>query len=266
MRKVFSSQRLENVEAVAQLLREAGIAVKIENGRSYRGYLRGNFRYTARQMPEHLPSVWIVHAEDQPRGRQLLRELGLLEGSRPPAFDGADAAITASSSAPTRHPATGKRLRLALLALIAGVIALAVLQRPAPPAPSAPARAPATGNPMPVLETITETPVFRIEVPQTLARTLIEQTLRKKTPAIACLSVDGQDIPATTLASIQAPPNTRLLPASACPAGDALTIAVQDYMTDGSGRGDVTLKTGSSSVRTLHVVRDGRHWIVQGAR
>ena len=35
MRRIFSSQRVENVEGVAQMLRDAGIEVRVTNGRSY---------------------------------------------------------------------------------------------------------------------------------------------------------------------------------------------------------------------------------------
>ena len=45
MRQVFASARLENVEAVAGLLRAEGIEVKISDGRSYRGNRRGTFRF-----------------------------------------------------------------------------------------------------------------------------------------------------------------------------------------------------------------------------
>ena len=40
MRQVFTSPRLENAERVAQLLRDAGIEVKLQHGRSYKGALR----------------------------------------------------------------------------------------------------------------------------------------------------------------------------------------------------------------------------------
>lgn len=36
MRQIFSSQRVETVEGVAELLREHGIDVKVTNGRSYK--------------------------------------------------------------------------------------------------------------------------------------------------------------------------------------------------------------------------------------
>ena len=42
MRQVFTSARLENVEAVADLLRAEGIEVQITNGRSYRGSRRSS--------------------------------------------------------------------------------------------------------------------------------------------------------------------------------------------------------------------------------
>ena len=45
MRQVFSSPRLENVERVAQLLRDDGIAVKVTQRRAYKGGLRGDFSY-----------------------------------------------------------------------------------------------------------------------------------------------------------------------------------------------------------------------------
>ena len=82
MRQVFTSPRLENVEAVAELLRAQGIEVKIAEGRSYRGSRRSTFTYRIEEDASPQPSVWIVHANDQPRGRQLLREAGLLESSR----------------------------------------------------------------------------------------------------------------------------------------------------------------------------------------
>ena len=45
MRQVFSSPRLENVERVAALLREAGIETRVTQARSYKGGLRGDFSY-----------------------------------------------------------------------------------------------------------------------------------------------------------------------------------------------------------------------------
>ena len=84
MRRIFASPRLENVEGVARLLEAEGIEVRITDGRSYRGAIRGNFSYRddARERPE--PAVWIVNAEDQPRARELMRAAGLLDSTRTP--------------------------------------------------------------------------------------------------------------------------------------------------------------------------------------
>ena len=68
MRQVFSSARIENAEAVAQLLRQAGIEARMVNGRGWRGAIRGNFTYRAADDARH-PSVWVVHSQDHPPAR-----------------------------------------------------------------------------------------------------------------------------------------------------------------------------------------------------
>src|SRR3546814_9874795 len=80
MRKVFTSARLENVERVAKLLEDDGIEVRITNGRSYKGGIRGNFPY--RGEGNKMPEVWVVRSADQPRARAMLREAGLMDYTR----------------------------------------------------------------------------------------------------------------------------------------------------------------------------------------
>lgn len=265
MRQVFSSQRLENVEAVAELLRKEGIEVKIENGRGWRGHRRGNFSYDQRKPLGSMPSVWIIRAEDQPRGRQLLRELGLLESSRDPG---------ASYLPPNRQddkPRGGgtnaKRIKLGLLALIAvGIALIAFTARRQAPEPDAPAPAPAAPT-LPTIapaEAITELQVYRADVPTALAIKLIGDALAQRAPAIACVSVAGAD-PAPAVLQAFADGETRLHPASACPDKTALALAIGHYMTDGSGSGELQLEVGDSS-RTLRVERNGTTWTVLGER
>lgn len=98
MRMVFTSQRLESVEAVAKLLAEAGIEVKVSNDRSYKGARRKAFSYRQPIDPDNDPQVWVLKAEDQPKARALLREQGLIETTRH--------GIAAMSS----HPASGSFL------------------------------------------------------------------------------------------------------------------------------------------------------------
>lgn len=124
MRQVFTSQRLENVEGVAALLRAEGIEVRIANGRSYKGNRRGTFKYSAPATGAQ-PAVWVVRSEDQPRARAMLREAGLLANTRPSAKSpgtgpaGPDEVRMAPD--PQRR---AMRIKLALIVAIVVVIAL----------------------------------------------------------------------------------------------------------------------------------------------
>lgn len=119
MRLVFTSQRHENVEGVAALLREHDIEVRIRNGRSYKGNRRGAFSYTDRAPGKPRPEVWVVKSEDQPRARALLREAGLLEDTRLPRQtpDGAAAGLPGMPD-PAAGQRRAMRIRVALVALI----------------------------------------------------------------------------------------------------------------------------------------------------
>jgi hypothetical protein len=264
VRKVFSSQRLENVESVAQLLRDEGIEVKIENGRSWKGHRRGNFSYDNRKASSVIPAVWILRAEDQPRGRQLLRELGLLESTR----EDFSSYLPAS-----RHggAASGgfwksKHLRIGLLALIGvgiGLIAFTARKKDHSVAPviAKPALA-KTAKPAPILETITELSVHRVDVPTALAALLLGDALQARKPAVACLDVDGKDPAPALLQALPTLPATRVYPASTCPKTGSFGIAVHDYMTDGSGRGQVQLDLDVEDAQLLDVQRTGSKWRV----
>nr|WP_298133741.1 pathogenicity-like protein [uncultured Pseudoxanthomonas sp.] len=136
MRQVFSSQRIETVEGVARMLTEAGIPVHISNGRSYHSKRGGQFSYTEPVKAQLQPAVWVRHADDQPRARELLREAGLLESTRP----GYASTLTFSSAQDTTTPqrSWAWRIRLVLLALIALAAVVMWLRRPAPPPAVAP--------------------------------------------------------------------------------------------------------------------------------
>jgi hypothetical protein len=128
MRSVFSSQRLENVEAVAKMLEDAGIEVKISNDRSYKGSRRSNFSYRDNvQKSEPDPQVWVIKAEDQPKARALLREAGLFQDSKrgfgTPDPGSTQSYLPLSALTPTtrqrdRRSALILRARLWLLAII----------------------------------------------------------------------------------------------------------------------------------------------------
>jgi len=150
MRQVFTSQRLETVEGVAKLLTDHDIEIYISHPRSYRSKRGSQFSYNQPIPLNKQPALWVRHAEDQPRARELLRAAGLLDSTRP----GSAAPLTfadAEDTAPKRR-SWAWRIRLILLALIAGAAVLTVTRHRAPPAappvPPAPApQAPAKQQP-----------------------------------------------------------------------------------------------------------------------
>ncbi|PKM08168.1 MAG: pathogenicity-like protein [Gammaproteobacteria bacterium HGW-Gammaproteobacteria-4] len=126
MRQVFSSPRLENVEGVARLLNEQGIDTHISQSRSYKGQRRGTFSYaqSGRADASQWPAVWIVRAEDQPRARELLREAGLLTATSKPTYLPEAEVDPARAAKKPLSAAWVLRLRLLILAAIAGLTLL----------------------------------------------------------------------------------------------------------------------------------------------
>ncbi|MBX3714014.1 MAG: DUF2007 domain-containing protein [Lysobacter sp.] len=265
MRQVFSSPRLENVERVAALLNEQGIETRVTNGRSYRGKRRSTFSYRENPEGDVRPAVWVVASDDQPKAREILREMGLLDSGRSP-----------TSYLPTPHDVRGEdaaaarkrrafRMRSALLLIIAVAMAIGLLswkrpQSAAPTVTEAAATAPAANTHV-------------VETPSALAAMLIDVELRAHDGAEACLSVDGKDPSERVLEQLKVE-RKRLRPASACGGADAmslLSIDVAEYRTDGWGTGTVRLVIADQGpdgkrredVRTLEVERDDTLWRVK---
>ena len=84
MRQVFTSSRLENVEGVAQLLRDAGVEIKVTDARGYRKVSRREFSYVPSQQEKQgaQPAVWVINSDDYKRARDLLAEGGLLDEAK----------------------------------------------------------------------------------------------------------------------------------------------------------------------------------------
>ena len=148
MRQIFTSQRIETVEGVAKLLNDAGIETYISNARSYQGKRGSQFSYTQPVPEKQRPALWVRHADDQPRAREILREAGLLDTTRPDQRRPLLFTPLPGDEKPRRSWAW--RIRLLLLAAIAAV-ALFIYLRPRPPAvppPAAPQQqAPPTQDP-----------------------------------------------------------------------------------------------------------------------
>lgn len=271
MRQVFSSPRLENVERVAALLRDAGIEVQILNGRSYKGNRRSNFSYRE-DAGGPKPAVWVTRSDEQPRARELLREAGLLQ-SQPSArsyLQQADV-VFAPAAEVRQGMSRAAKVRYTLIGGAALVIALSWWNRPSN---DVPAEAPVVATPETVLDMVpptVEASEYRAPVPRALATAVLAEALATQAGPV-CVAIDGDAPAAPLLAELEAGyPDVR--PSSACIGvdGQAASLEVTNYRTDGSGQGTVDLVTGSSDAaqapltRTLDVRRDGRDWQVDAA-
>lgn len=148
MRRVFASQRVETAEGVARLLRDAGIEILVSNGRGYKTRRSGQFSYLDKPDEKTIPSVWVVRAEDQPRARQILRDAGLMETTRPVQGDSSAAAMGFRASigddAQAKQQRMAWRIRIVLFVLLAAGMAFVVMRARqmshAAPVPAAPAQ------------------------------------------------------------------------------------------------------------------------------
>ncbi|GHB98752.1 hypothetical protein [Thermomonas carbonis] len=269
MRQVFTSPRLENVEAVAGLLRAEGIEVRITNDRSYRGQRRSHFSYREdEEAPSPKPAVWIVNADEQPRARQLLRDAGLLDSSR----DGTSSYLPLSAlndpaaSAQEKKAKRKVRIRLGLLVVILVAIGFTIFgtRTPSPAVPAVAAAKPAPPPADIIPQSAEELSVYRVDMPTALAKRLVEETLATRKPAQACIAIDGRNPSPAFLQSLAAG-NATLSASTACVDG-ATRISVSDYMTDGSGSGKATVQVDDDAARSLAVERDGTAWRILDAR
>ncbi|CAD7378765.1 putative signal transducing protein [Xanthomonas arboricola] len=153
MRKIFSSQRIETAEGVADLLRNAGIDVRMSNGRSYESKRSGQFSYLEQGNAQAYPTVWIVHADDQPRARDLLRDARLLDTTRRDLPNVEYTFRDGENGSSTNARSWAWRIRLLLLLVIGAVAMFVVLRHrnapdaAMPVAPPAAQPAPATTAP-----------------------------------------------------------------------------------------------------------------------
>lgn len=280
MRQIFSSPRLENVERVAQLLEEEGIEARITNGRSYRGARRGNFSYReADQQPQ--PAVWVVRSDDQPKARELLRALGLLDSGRSPTSYLPTSVL--ERDRPSADEAGRKRmfrLKMGLLVAIAAAMGLGLFAWRSSPeiASTTPTATPGAASAVAVpasdaapAEAAATTHV--VDTPTALAAKLIAAELGAHDDRAICLSVDGTDPAPRVLEQLSAAERARIHPRSDCTtdAASALAIEVREYRTDGSGVGTVQVEvadTGAdgrrrAQTRTLEVRRDDLQWRIE---
>jgi hypothetical protein len=269
MRQVFTSARLENVEHVAKLLEDAGIEVRISNGRSYKGAIRGNFTYRDDARGQ-MAAVWIVKSEDQPKARAMLREAGLMDSSR-----NAPDSFLAMSFRGTNPDPGGRsdvqrrafRIKLGLLVVIAAIVALAFMTMRGPSTPGGTAPAPVVAA-APVPGDLPGR--GNAATPASLAIALLRGELPTRAGAVACIAVDGRDASPALLAALPPSPG-RVVTVSQCPgrvAGTAAAqvIAIGKYEANPAGTGTIFVQRrrvgGRAVPQWYDVRRDGDGWRV----
>src|SRR6478672_7694316 len=268
MRQVFTSPRLENVEAVAALLRDAGIEIKITDGRSYRGTRRSSFSFRKTEDTGPEPAVWIVRADDQPRGRQLLREAGLIESARGDSSYLPLSVLQRDADTASRGSRRRMGIKLGLLVAIVAVIGLMAFTTHKPDATKAAATAPSAPapkrNPAPAIipQAADDLPTYRADVPTALAILLLEDALSARKPGEACIAVDGKDPTPALLQGLARDASVPVVAASRCSRAGAVDIDIRNYMTDGSGSGTVQVSIDAQAPRGIDVTREGERWRV----
>lgn len=126
MRQIYTSPRHQNVERVVALMAEHGIATSVTNRRAYARPSYSRFSYSRTNDSEEWPKVWITHAADQTRARQLLREIGIEPATR--YVDTLAAERNPALPDPERHRRAASRVRIAVMAAVAAAFLLLVLR------------------------------------------------------------------------------------------------------------------------------------------
>lgn len=278
MRQVFTSPRLANVEAVAQLLEDAGIATKISNGRSYRGKFDRGMSYREGSGEGNQAAVWVLRSEDQPQARAMLREAGLLDSTRPDrqrdSFLPEHLRVGGSQAVSAKRWLSPGRLKMLLLIGIAFAMMLITLWQRRPTAPVATSNT--VSNPAPVVQgpTVlaarTAAPVVqRVDVPSALATLLLGRAAGERGIAEACVRID-EEAPSDRVVELLAKAG-KPKPAEAARCGEDTKlprIDIDEYMTDGSGVGTVRMRIHQGAMRIdqrFDVERQGHDWRVTGS-
>jgi hypothetical protein len=127
MRQIFTSPRLENVEGVAKLLGEAGIEIKVSEGRSYKKVSRREFSYVqSKNDNSNQPAIWVIKSDDYKRARELLHGMGLIDGS--PASSYLPEPLQFKPAAKLDPQARLMRIKMSLLFVVGAAAAWIILK------------------------------------------------------------------------------------------------------------------------------------------
>lgn len=125
MRQIYTSQRQENIDRVVALMAENAIETSVTNRSNWNRPSYQRFSYAERNdTRETWPQVWISHADDYTRARELLLELGI-----EPVIRHAEELAAVRNPSPTvQRRATVTRVRRIMLLAVVGAFAMTALR------------------------------------------------------------------------------------------------------------------------------------------
>jgi ferric-dicitrate binding protein FerR (iron transport regulator) len=125
MRQIYTSPRQENIDIVVALMAEHGIEATVANRSNYNRPSYQRFSYSARNDDRsRWAQVWITHADDYPKARALLREIGI----EPVVRHGEELAAARNPTPADRRAHTVARVRRIVLLAVLAVFAMAMLR------------------------------------------------------------------------------------------------------------------------------------------
>ncbi|NID16778.1 DUF2007 domain-containing protein [Luteibacter yeojuensis] len=125
MRQIYTSPRQDNIDRIVALLDEHGIETTVTNRSTWNRPTYQRFSYSQRQDDRNAwPQVWVKHADDFPKARGLLKEIGI----EPVVRFQEELQLHRQPDNRPRPQRTASRVRLMVLAIVAGVMLIAVLR------------------------------------------------------------------------------------------------------------------------------------------
>jgi len=125
MRQIYTSPRPENIDQIVTLLSDHQIETAVTNRSTFNRPTYQRFSYSQSQdNRDAWPQVWIRSADDFPKARQLLKDLGI----EPTVRFQEELHIHRQPDLRPRAQRTAARIRLMMLAIVAGVVLVVVLR------------------------------------------------------------------------------------------------------------------------------------------
>jgi len=125
MRQLYTSPRPENIDRVAALLTEQGIACTIENRSNYKRQTYQRFSYSQRsENRDNWAQVWVTRADDYTRARAVLKEMGI----DPVVRHGEELALARNPTPEMKRQSEATRMRRIVMLALAGAFVVLMLR------------------------------------------------------------------------------------------------------------------------------------------